>query len=62
MFDVGNIFARSYERDVRFNACKLAPKLLKHHPYPKRTRKQICHTLQSKNIHKNNFSLKSAEK
>ena len=44
IFDAINISARSYIRRGRFK-CKLAPKLLKHHPDTKYIRKQKCHVL-----------------
>lgn len=45
-----------------FNAWRLAPTLLFYHPGTKYIRKQKCHTLQSTNIQKIIFSLKSPEK
>ena len=46
-----------------FNARRLAPKLLQHQPDNKYIQKQKSgRTLWSKNIHKNIFSLKRAEK
>jgi len=59
---LNNISARSYVRHIRpKNARRLAPELLKHHP-DEYIGKQKCHTLYSKDIHKNIFSLKSEEK
>ena len=45
-----------------FNAWRLAPTLLIYHPGTKYIRKQKCHTLQSTNIQKIIFILKSPEK
>ena len=59
MLDANKISASSY---VRHQACRLDPKFLQHHPGTRYIRKRKCYTLQSKTIHKNIFSLKSAEK
>ena len=43
MFHANNISARSYVRDIRLlNACRLAAKLLQHHPDRKYILKQKC--------------------
>ena len=61
--DANNITARSYDRHIKlFCLYRLARKLLQHHPDTRYIRKQKCHTLSSKNIPKNIFSLKSAIK
>ena len=62
MSHANNISVRSYVRHRNSMLAGWFWKLAKHHPGTKYIRKTKGHTLQSKNIHKNIFSVKSAEK